>query len=42
MIRPSRERPAGVVEVDESYLGCDEKGVLGRHIARMDSAIKRK
>lgn len=33
MIRPDRERLAGVVEVDESYLGGDEKGVLGRHIA---------
>jgi transposase-like protein len=33
MIRPGRERLAGVVEVDESYLGGDEHGVLGRHIA---------
>ena len=33
MIRPGRERLAGVVEVDESYLGGDEQGVHGRHIA---------
>ena len=33
MIRPGRERLAGVVEVDESYLGGNEQGVLGRHIA---------
>jgi hypothetical protein len=33
MIRPGRERLAGVVEVDESYLGGDEHGVHGRHIA---------
>ena len=30
MIRPGRARLAGVVEVEESYLGGDEKGVLGR------------
>ena len=33
MVRPGRERLAGVVEVDESYLGGDEQGVDGRHIA---------
>jgi transposase-like protein len=34
MIRPGRERLAGVVEVDESYLGGGgEHGVHGRHIA---------
>ena len=33
MIRPGCERLAGVVEVDESYLGGDEQGVHGRHIA---------
>jgi transposase-like protein len=33
MVRPGRERLAGVVEVDESYLGGGEKGVDGRHIA---------
>ena len=33
MIRPGRERLAGVVEVDESYLGGDEHGVHGRDIA---------
>ena len=32
MIRRGRERLARVVEVDESYLGGDEKAVLGRHI----------
>jgi hypothetical protein len=33
MVRPGRERLAGVVEVDESYLGGGEQGVDGRHIA---------
>jgi hypothetical protein len=33
MIRPGRERLAGVVEVDQSYLGGDEHGVHGGHIA---------
>ena len=33
MIRPGCERLAGVVEVEESYLGGDEQGVHGRHIA---------
>jgi transposase-like protein len=33
MLRPGRERLAGVVEVDASYLGGDEHGVHGRHIA---------
>ena len=32
MIRPGRERLAGVVEVDESFLGGEEPGVLGRQI----------
>lgn len=32
MIRPGRERLAGVVEVDETYLGGEEPGVRGRHI----------
>jgi len=30
MIRPGRERLRGVVEVDESYYGGEEKGVKGR------------
>ena len=30
MIRPGRERLAGTVEVDESYLGGAEEGVRGR------------
>ena len=30
MIRPGRERLAGAVEVDESYLGGAEEGVRGR------------
>ena len=30
MIRPGRERLAGAVEVDESYLGGTEEGVRGR------------
>jgi hypothetical protein len=33
MVRPGRERLAGAVEVDESYLGGGEQGVDGRHIA---------
>jgi hypothetical protein len=33
MVRPGRERLAGVVEVDESDLDGGEKGVDGRHIA---------
>ena len=39
MIRPGRERLAGVVEVDESYLGGDERGVHGRHIAGKALAV---
>jgi hypothetical protein len=32
MVRPARERLAGVVEVDESHLGGDMRGLHGRHI----------
>ena len=32
MIRPGRERLGGVIEVDESFLGGEEPGVLGRQI----------
>lgn len=32
LVRPSRERLGGVVEVDESFLGGEEPGVLGRQI----------
>jgi transposase-like protein len=30
MIRPGRDRLAGVVEVDETYWGAEEEGVIGR------------
>lgn len=30
MVRPGRERLQGVVEVDETYWGAEEEGVLGR------------
>jgi transposase-like protein len=30
MVRPGRERLRGVVEVDETYWGAEEKGVVGR------------
>ena len=30
MVRPGRELLDGVVEVDETYLGGEEKGVQGR------------
>lgn len=30
MVRPGRERLRGVVEVDETYWGADEEGVVGR------------
>ena len=33
MVRPGRERLAGVVEVDETYWGAEEEGVSGRHKA---------
>ena len=32
MVRPGRERLSGVVEVDETYWGGEEKGVRGRQI----------
>lgn len=31
MVRPGRDRLAGTVEVDETYLGTEEAGVHGRH-----------
>lgn len=31
MVRPGREPLSGTVEVDETYWGAQEKGVLGRH-----------
>ena len=34
MVRPGRERLTGVVEVDESYWGTEEEGVIGRQIER--------
>ena len=30
MVRPGRDRPRGVVEVDETYWGSEEAGVVGR------------
>ena len=30
MVRPGRERLSGIVEVDETYWGTEEKGVIGR------------
>lgn len=34
MVVPGREKLAGVVEIDETYVGGEEKGVKGRHTAR--------
>ncbi len=34
MVRPGRERLAGVVEVDETYWGAEEEGVSGRQTER--------
>lgn len=34
MVRPGRERLAGVVEVDETFWGAPEKGMRGRRIER--------
>ena len=30
MVRPGRDRLHGIVEVDETYWGAREKGVVGR------------
>jgi hypothetical protein len=30
MVRPGRDRLAGIVEVDETYWGSEEHGVIGR------------
>jgi len=30
MVRPGRDRLSGVIEVDETYWGAEEKGVIGR------------
>lgn len=30
MIRPGRDRLSGIVEVDETYWGAEEEGVIGR------------
>jgi hypothetical protein len=30
MVRPGRERLSGIIEVDETYWGTEEKGVIGR------------
>ena len=34
MVRPDRERLSGLVEVDESYLGGKETGVVGRWVEK--------
>lgn len=34
MVRPGRQRLAGVVEVDETYWGSEEEGVFGRQTER--------
>ncbi len=34
MVRPDRDRLDGIVEVDETYVGGEEKGVRGRHTER--------
>ena len=34
MVRPGREKLHGVVEVDETYWGASEKGMIGRRIER--------
>ena len=34
MVQLGRERLTGVVEVDESYWGTEEEGVIGRQIER--------
>ena len=34
MVRPGRDRLAGEVEVDETYMGGEEKGVVGRQTER--------
>ena len=34
MVRPGRERLTGLVEVDETYWGAEEEGVIGRQTER--------
>lgn len=34
MIRPGRERLNGVVEIDETYIGAEEEGSMGRKIVK--------
>lgn len=34
MVRPARDRLAGAVEVDESYVGGEEPGAKGRYTKR--------
>lgn len=34
MVRPDRERLSGIIEVDESYLGGKETGVVGRWVEK--------
>ena len=33
MVRPGRDRLSGTVEVDETYWGAEEEGMIGRQTA---------
>ncbi len=40
MVRPGRERLTGLVEVDETYWGAEEEGVIGRQTERFAVAAE--